>query len=262
MRYALNEEEFKARIAEYNKGRPPTNLPAAKTNGPDPSPEDARAKLITAARPLVYFEEFGKAVKLDWLVKNVLARGHNSHVFGPPGSGKSALASSTAVHLAFGSPEWHGFKIRQQCASVYFAFERADLTKKRVWAEAQRDGLGDVPVCVCPGIINLMDPKCVDEIVGTILAAEDKLGMEVGLNIFDTFNKGISAGGGDENQAKDQNTAWGHLRRVHEKMARYHLIHNMGIGHTGKDESRGSRGSNAGTGDNDVEIQISKNGEI
>jgi hypothetical protein len=117
-------------------------------------------------------------------------------------------------------------------------------------------------VTVSPGIINLLDPKCVNEIVGTMLAAEDKFGMEASLGIFDTLNKGISADGGDENQAKDQNRVWGHLRQVHELMQRYHSVHLMGVGHTGKDESRGSRGSNAGQGDNDVELQISKDGDI
>jgi AAA domain len=237
--------------------------PKPKANGDGRyADDDLRAKLISSARPLVYFEDFNKVIELDWLIKGVLAKGHNSHVFGPPGSGKSGLVGSMAVHLGAGSSFWHGFKIPKKCASVYFPFERADLVQKRIWAEAQRDGLGAVPVTVSPGIINLLDPKCVNEIVGTMLAAEDRFGMEASLGIFDTLNKGISADGGDENQAKDQNRAWGHLRQVHELMQRYHAVHLMGVGHTGKDESRGSRGSNAGQGDNDVEFQISKDGDI
>lgn len=224
--------------------------------------DDPRAMLISAARKLVYFEDFNKVIQLDWLIKDVLAKGHNSHVFGPPGSGKSGLLGSAAVHLGAGSAKWHGFKIPKKYASVYFAFERGTLTQKRIWAEAERDGLGEPLVTVCPGIIDLLDPKCVTEIVGTLLAAEDRFGTEVGLGIFDTFNKGISAGGGDENQAKDQNRAWGHLRQVHEMMEQYHPVNLCGIGHTGKDETRGSRGSNAGQGDNDVEFQISKDGDI
>jgi hypothetical protein len=226
------------------------------------APDDLRADFMGAARKLVYFESFSKVIELDWLVKGALAKGHSSHIFGPPGSGKSGLIGSVAVHLGAGLSQWHGFKIPEKRASVCFAFERADLVQKRLWAEAEREGLGDVPAAVCPGIINLMDPKCVREIIGTMLAAEDRFGIEVGLGIFDTFNKGISAGGGDENQAKDQNRVWGHLRHVHEMMQRYHSVHLTGVGHTGKDESRGSRGSNAGQGDNDVEIQISKDGDI
>jgi hypothetical protein len=68
--------------------------------------------------------------------------------------------------------------------------------------------------------------------------------------------EGIAAGGGEENSAKDQNIAWGNLRLVHEALARYHTIHIGAAGHTGKDESRGARGSNASYGDNDVSLQI------
>jgi len=92
--------------------------------------------------------------------------------------------------------------------------------------------------------------------VGTILSAEDKFGIEVAPAIIDTFGKAIACGGGDENLARDQNAAWGNLRRVHEAMARWHTIHIAAIGHTGKDESRGARGSNAADGDNDVSLQI------
>jgi AAA domain len=158
----------------------------AKANGDGrhaANDDDPRTELIAAARRLVYFEDFNKVIGLDWLIKGVLAKGHNTHTFGPPGSGKSGLLGSAAVHLGAGSPEWHGFKIPKKCGSVYFAFERAPLVEKRIWAEAQRDGLGEVPVTVCPGIINLLDPKCVREIAGTILAAEDKFGLEVGLAI-------------------------------------------------------------------------------
>ena len=225
----------------------------------DPLPE--YEELIAVARPLTYFEDFDKSVRLDWIIKNVLAKGHTSYFFGPPGSGKSALYGSAAICLG-AAPDWYGFKIKQKAASVYFAFERPDLVKKRLWAQCQRDQIDGSLVAVAPGLINLMDQKCVHEIIGTILTAEDKLGIEVGLGIFDTFSKGIAAGRGDENQAKDQNQVWGNLRRVHEGLARYHAIHLGAIGHTGKDESRGPRGSNAADGDNDVSLQIRNEGGI
>ena len=220
-----------------------------------------RARLKALARPLVYYSEFSKVAQLDWRVKGYMANGHTSYCVGPPGSGKSAKESSISVYVAAGI-DWHGLKIKKKYATVHFAFERADLVKKRIWAESEREGFGDVAVTVAPGLINLMDPKCIDVIIGTILEAEDHFGVEVGVATFDTYNKGISAGGGDENTAKDQNIMWGNLRRVHEGMARYHLLHLKAIGHTGKDESRGARGSNAADGDNDVGSQISKIGDI
>jgi len=257
--FGETKQEMADRLERQYPHRPKTNgsyvaeVVSLETGAAD------RAKLIAAARPLTYYSDFDKSVPLDWIVKNVLARGHTSYLFGPPGGGKSALYGSVAVCLG-SSPDLYGFKIKKKCASVYFAFERPDLVKKRIWSQCQREGLGEVPVAIAAGLINLMDPKCVPEIIGTILAAEDKLGIEAGLAIFDTFSKGIAAGGGDENQAKDQNRVWGHLRLVHEGLARYHSIHLGAIGHTGKDETRGPRGSNAADGDNDVSLQIRDDG--
>jgi hypothetical protein len=217
---------------------------------------DGRAQFTEAARPLTHFEDFNKVLELDWIVRGLFARGHNSYLFGPPGGGKSAMLGSVATYLGAGAPAWHGFKIKQPCAAVYFALERAQLVQKRVWAESEREGFGKIPLAVSAGIIGLMDPQCVKTIVGTILRAEDDLGKEVSFVVLDTFGKAIAAGGGDENQARDQNLAWGHIRMVHEVMARWHGIHIAAIGHTGKDESRGARGSNAADGDNDISLQI------
>jgi hypothetical protein len=54
-------------------------------------------------------------------------------------------------------------------------------------------------------------------------------------------------------KAKDQNIALANLRRV---LDRAH-IHIAGIGHTGKDESKGERGSNARRADVDLYVQVS-----
>jgi hypothetical protein len=216
---------------------------------------ELRAEYLRLARPLMHFADFNKVLALDWIVKGMFARGHNSYTFGPPGCGKSAMLSSVATHLG-AAADWHGFKIKQKSATVYFALERGALVQKRIWAECEREGFGTVPIAVAPGMLNVLDPRCVEAIVGTILRAEDDLGVEVGFMGLDTFGKAIAAGGGDENSARDQNVAWGHLRMVHEAMARWHGIHIAAIGHTGKDESRGARGSNAADGDNDVSLQI------
>jgi hypothetical protein len=221
-----------------------------------------REQYLLEAYPLSYYAEFNAVLQLDWIVKGVLAKGHNSYLFGPPGGGKSALYGSVATYVAAGRENWYGFKIKKQCAAVFFAMERADLVRKRIWAECRRQRLDDVPVAVCARLVNLMDPKCVDEIVGTILRAEDQFGMQAGLAVLDTYNKAVAAGGGDENTARDQNRAWGHLRQVHEVLARWHTIHIGAIGHTGKDESRGARGSNAADGDNDVSLQIKDEGAV
>jgi hypothetical protein len=97
-----------------------------------------------------------------------------------------------------------------------------------------------------------MNRSCVDVILATIWEAEQHFACEAGLAIFDTYAKGIAAGGGDEDKAKDQNIVQANLRRVLDCLN----IHIAGIGHTGKDESKGERGSNARLADVDVLVQI------
>ncbi len=102
-------------------------------------------------------------------------------------------------------------------------------------------------------MIDLLNPNCIKTIVATVREVEQKLGRAVGLIVIDTFSKGIAAGGGDEDKAKDQNRVAANLRRVQELID----IHIACVGHTGKDEGRGARGSNAHLGDIDLMIQIS-----
>lgn len=205
--------------------------------------------------PLTYFDDVEKSVNKNWLIKGVVAKRETSMWIAPPGKLKSALLTDMAVHLASGM-DWRGYKSKETCGVVYFALERADLVKRRLAAYRSRDDLTGLPIAVAAGIINLMDPKCVDIIVATIKEAEAKFGCSVGFIVFDTYAKGIAAGGGDENQAKDQGVAITNLRRVQEQTG----VHIAIISHTGKDPKKGARGSNAQDGDVDVMVQIAGDG--
>jgi hypothetical protein len=89
--------------------------------------------------------------------------------------------------------------------------------------------------------------------VDTIKVAEAKFGCSVGFVVFDTLAKGVAAGGGDENQAKDLGRALANLRRVQDHTGAHIAI----VSHTGKDEKKGARGSNSQVGDVDLLVQIS-----
>jgi hypothetical protein len=194
-------------------------------------------------------------VNKNWLMKGVIAKHETSMWIAPPGKLKSALMTDLAIHLASGM-DWRGYQSKETCGVVYFALERADLVKRRLAAHQRRDDLDGLPIAVAAGIINLMDPKCVGITVATIREAETKFRCSVGFIVFDTYAKGIAAGGGDENQAKDQGVAITNLRRVQEQTG----VHIAIISHTGKDQKKGARGSNAQDGDVDVMVQIAGDG--
>jgi hypothetical protein len=201
---------------------------------------------------LTYFEELAEVKPKPWLIKGVIARGETSSWIAPPGKGKSALLIDLSVHLANGK-DWRGYRTKARCGVVYFAIERVDLAKRRLTAHKRRDNLPILPIAVAGQVIDLMDRNCANSIITAIEEAEQHFRCGVGLAVIDTYPKGIAAGGGDENQARDQNIVLANLRRVLDRLP----IHIAGIGHPGKDETRGERGSNARLADVDVQVQIS-----
>ena len=100
--------------------------------------------------------------------------------------------------------------------------------------------------------IDLTHPEAFKKVIDTIRTAKTILGADIGLVIIDTFAKLIAAAGGDENSAKDQGAVFANVQRVKNNTG----VHVALIGHTGKDESRGARGSNALLGDVDVMVTI------
>lgn len=198
-----------------------------------------------------FFDELVQPKPKPWIIKGVIAMGETSSWIAPPGKGKSTLLTDIAIHVG-GLPEWRGYRVKQRAGTVYFALERANLVERRLAAYKRRDSLGSLPIAVAGQVIDLMNKGCVPAIVDAINRAQDKFGFLVGLAVFDTYSKGIAAGGGDENQARDQNIAIANLRRVIDQTG----IHIATVGHTGKDESKGERGSNAKQADIDLEVQI------
>jgi hypothetical protein len=136
---------------------------------------------------------------------------------------------------------------------VYFAIERADLVRRRLQAHGRRQNLKGLPIAVVSSTIDLTKPDAFKKVVMTIREAEAAMGLSIGLLIFDTFSKLIAAGGGDENSAKDQGLVFANVQRVKNATDTHVAL----VGHTGKDESKGSRGSNAILGDVDVMVMIS-----
>ena len=247
----FDSEEF---VREVLTGVESTYHPRrrAKGTGANGQAEQALLHPAQAAR-LTFFNQLTKPTLKPWLIKNVMARGETSSWVAPPGKGKSALLTEIAVHVAAGR-DWRGFRSKGASGVVIFALERADLTNRRLTAHRLRDDLpAELPIAVAGDVIDLMNKSSVDIILATVKEAEQYFGCEAGLAIFDTYAKAIAAGGGDESVARDQNIALANLRRV---LDRAH-IHIAGIGHTGKDEERGERGSNARLADVDVMVQIS-----
>jgi hypothetical protein len=194
----------------------------------------------------------------SWIIKGIVAWGETTAWIGPPGSLKSALMSDLAISVAY-NRNWHGRKYRsygEGVAVLYFALERADLVRRRLEAQAKTLGLDlekGSAIVVVPGIIDLATPESVKKAATTLKNVEAFTGDMIGLVIFDTHAKLIAAAGGDEDKAKDQGRLFTGIERFKEMTGRPHVAL---VGHTGKDETRGARGSNALYGDVDVLVTI------
>jgi AAA domain len=214
-----------------------------------------------------HFEMFDKCAEYadkTWILKNVIAIGEDSTWFGPPGCGKSALLLDMAFHIASRSWywQWHDRVVneedptREPRGTVYFALERANLTRNRIGAYKQRDNPVPLPIAVVSDTINFLDPACAEQIVETVWKFEEQTGVSVGLIIIDTFSKAIA--GGDEDKAQTQNLAAATLKEVHDCLE----VHIATIGHTGKNAAAGERGSNARLGHVDLAVQITGEGKL
>lgn len=212
----------------------------------------ANGKAGTEHLKLRFFDELKTPQAKLWHVKNVIAQSETSSWIGAPGSGKSCLITDIAVHLA-AHLNWRGRKVRQG-ACLYFALEKALLVERRLMAYRLCQQRDDLPIAIAGQIIDLMNRGCVDSISDAIKRVEEHFYTEVSLLVFDTWSKGIAAGGGDENHARDQNIAAANLRRVIDQRSYLHIAT---IGHTGKDEAKGERGSNAKLADVDLEVRLS-----
>ena len=203
--------------------------------------------------PIVTFDEMEADLpSKQWLIKGIIARGETSAWIAPPGAMKSALLAQAAICVGAGL-DWHGFRNKGAAGVVYFAIERADLVKRRLRAHRHMLGLTGTPIGVSSSTIDLTRPDAFNKVIETIRDAKTIFGVEIGLIIIDTFAKLIAAAAGDENSAKDQGAVFGNIQRVKNNTG----VHVALIGHTGKDESRGARGSNALLGDVDLMVTIS-----
>jgi hypothetical protein len=201
-----------------------------------------------------FSELSAEPVAKRWLIKNVFARGETSAWIGAPGSMKSALMAEASIAVA-GGLDWHGYRNKGAAGVIYFAIERADLVARRLLAHGKLSQLATkgLPIVICNATIDLTHPDSFKKVVDTIRTANGCFGIDCGLVIVDTFAKLIAAGAGDENSAKDQGAVFTSVQRIKLNAD----VHVALVGHTGKDESRGARGSNALLGDVDLMVTIS-----
>lgn len=182
---------------------------------------------------------------MDWIVKGVLPRADIGMIYGAPGSGKSFLAFDMAAAIARGI-DWCGAKVKQGRV-VILAAEGGGGYGKRVQAYCRQYDIDAASLDI--GIINarpnIMEVDEVREIAKAIKASGG-----CAVLIMDTLAQVTP--GANENSGEDMGRALAHARVLAEVTgAMVVLVH-----HSGKDQSKGSRGWSGMLGAVDVEIAV------
>lgn len=218
-----------------------------------PAPKQARG---TGGRFAIYgVAELLRRPPVAWLIKNVLpARGIIS-LIGEPGCGKSFLALDM-IGALLGRQFWFDNRVKEVCPVLYIAAEGGRGFPQRVRAYQrtyQGAEWGMLGMITDP--INFLEPGDVADLV-TAIEARANVSGKPGLMIVDTVNQTMR--GADENSVEGMSK---YLYGIGQVTAHFDFC-TLLIHHTGKDASRGARGSTAliGAVDGELMVTVERNG--
>jgi hypothetical protein len=187
-----------------------------------------------------------------WLVKHMIPRRSVGVVYGPPGVGKSFLAYDAANHIRRGMT-WFGRKTKPVDV-LYLYGEGIEGLSSRVKAWRDHHSTEGGAIAVRSGVPNIFsDPKAIKKITATADECSKQSGEPIGLIVLDTL--AVAAAGADENSTQDMSLVLDRLRKLAEALdCAVVLVH-----HTGKEVSKGMRGSSAILGNVDFTIEVAEN---
>jgi hypothetical protein len=197
--------------------------------------------------PFVEGSQFAEGFEdIDWLIEDVVPRAQVGVVYGASGSGKTFFALDMACAIRRGGV-WREKQV-EQADAFYIAAEAGNGIKKRIAAYLQIKGAGAMPwfVDYQPNLATLESVQAISE---SVKLRSDKPGV-----IFvDTM---ALSHDGDENSSKDMSLLLRHCKILSDNTGALVIL----VHHTGKDESRGMRGSSAIYAGADFVLEISAAG--
>ena len=213
-----------------------------------PDLSERASELRLKMRPIGKLEP---ALQNRYLVKNWLDRGTASVVFGESNVGKTFFALDIAMHVAAGAA-WCGNRAYKSPAPVFFLAAEGGVginnrlaalrqKKPNLFTEAQRN------LTILPTMIDLKGNVDATAICDAI---SDKSNEGASLIVVDTLAR--SMGLGDENSSQDMGAVIRNIDKIRETTGAHAMI----IHHSGKDTSKGARGSGSLRAAVDTEIEL------
>ena len=212
------------------------------TETPD-VPDDTKFKLLSIA-------DLKNMPPVKWLINDVITSHGLSVLYGAPGVGKSFIAIDMALSIAYGR-DWHD-KTVDGGLVLYIAGEGVGGLGKRVKAWQSHYNLeDDAPFLVLPLAVQFREQADIDKLIETISAIEGKIKCVV----IDTVARSMV--GMEENSS----TEIGIFVSACDSIKQMFDCAVLAIHHSGKDASRGMRGSNALLGAVDTSLMLKKSGD-
>jgi len=197
----------------------------------------------------------GFDARQDYAIKGYLPANSLCSIYGPSGSYKSFLAVSWACHIATGKA-WAGKRVVSG-AVMYVVGEGGVGVPRRVkaWEMAYNN---DRPINKLYLVNRPVFPVRESEVKEVLIAAKQiqvECGQKVELIVFDTLARCF--GGSDENDARDMGAFIEGCDLIKRETGATVLV----VHHSGKDETKGARGSSAFRAALDAEFNIKREGD-
>ncbi|WP_438818394.1 AAA family ATPase [Xenorhabdus bovienii] len=195
----------------------------------------------------------GFDAQLDYVVKGIIPAHSLCSIYGASGSYKSFLAGAWGCHIATGKA-WAGKQVAQGSV-LYVVGEGGIGVPRRIKAWEIVNGQTVENMYLINTPVFPASPAEVHELVIAARQVETETDQPVRLIILDTLARCF--GGADENDSKDMGAFVRGCDELKAKTGASILV----VHHSGKDESKGARGSSAFRAALDVEYRINREGK-
>ena len=238
-------EEAQRREAEAGNGHGPDAPPPASEGDYGAVVTDKPVHVATRSRAL-FWPDLRKLPRPEYLVKGVLDAGTLAEIFGPTSCGKSFLGTDLGLHIAAGW-DWNGHKVRQ-AGVLYVNAEggAAIVNRLDAWQRHHGESLDELAFAVVIEPTSLLDAAGVDQVIADAAKVPD-----LGLIFIDTAARVMP--GGDEG-AESMSSFVAACDRIRAEISAAVCV----IHHSGKDTSKGSRGSTVLPFGADTVIEVSQ----
>jgi len=219
------------------------------TLGNDGNKQNRSTRFAEIKRRMVSLNAIEAVLTCNYLTKGWLTANGLSMLYGPSNACKTFVAIGHGMHVASGEP-WMGCKVNPGPV-LYIAAEGGSGVLNRLAAfKRENPDMADAPFTLLPTAVDFFASDDA-EIITALLSENPPV-----LIIIDTLAR--SMGDGDENTSKDMGVFVKNCDRIREATGAHVMI----VHHSGKNASKGARGSSALRAAVDTEIAVHGDREV